>query len=74
MTHRDEHGNIWIMAEPDSKCELCGTVSETRPYGPNNEQICYDCGVKNEPITTQKMVEFAGSITGLVFIDPDIFE
>lgn len=32
MSHRDEHGRFWIVPEP-GKCELCGAVEETRPYG-----------------------------------------
>jgi hypothetical protein len=55
MSHRDEHGNAWIMAEPAGKCELCGVVEETRPYGPNGEQICFDCGMKNKAATDRKM-------------------
>ena len=51
MTHVDEHGNIWIMAEPAGKCELCGAVEETRPYGPNGEQICFSCGQKDPEAT-----------------------
>lgn len=34
---------------PDDKCELCGAVEETRPYGPNGERVCFDCGMKDEP-------------------------
>jgi hypothetical protein len=42
-------GNIvFIEPEPDSACELCGTFTECRPYGPKGEQICADCGLKPE--------------------------
>lgn len=44
-----------IMPEPDQICELCGAVDECRPYGPNNEQICFDCGMKDEETTQRKM-------------------
>lgn len=37
-----------IQAEVDSRCELCGTVAETRPYGPNGEEVCFACGMKDE--------------------------
>lgn len=30
------------------RCELCGSVSETRPYGPNGEEVCFPCGMKDE--------------------------
>jgi hypothetical protein len=29
---------------PPRPCELCGTVAECRPYGPQGEQICHPCG------------------------------
>jgi hypothetical protein len=49
-------GNISIIAaEDDDVCELCGKVAECRPYGPNGERICYECGMKNRA-TTDKMM------------------
>jgi hypothetical protein len=55
MSHRDENGTVWIAAEPDGRCELCGAIDETRPYGPNGEQICFACGQK-DPATTERMM------------------
>lgn len=46
-----------IAVEPDGKCELCGKVDELRPYGPNGERICYDCGMKDEATTKKKFAE-----------------
>jgi hypothetical protein len=37
-----------IMAQPHGRCDLCGEVEETRPYGPNGENVCFDCGMKDE--------------------------
>lgn len=37
-----------IQAQPPGLCELCGEVKETRPYGPNGEEVCFDCGMKDE--------------------------
>lgn len=37
-----------IMAQPDGRCDLCGEVKETRPYGPNGENVCFPCGMKDE--------------------------
>lgn len=37
-----------IMAEPDGRCDLCGAIEETRPYGPNGENVCFPCGMKDE--------------------------
>jgi hypothetical protein len=49
-------GNFVILqAEPDDVCELCGKVDELRPYGPNGERICFDCGMKDKA-TTNKML------------------
>jgi len=49
-------GNIVIIdAEPDDTCELCGKTAECRPYGPNGERICYECGMK-DPKTTERQI------------------
>lgn len=34
-------------------CELCGMVAELRPYGPNGEEICFDCGMRDETAATR---------------------
>jgi hypothetical protein len=48
-------GNVAIIApEPDGKCELCGKIAETRPYGPNGERICFKCGQKDEATTMRQ--------------------
>lgn len=46
---------VCIEPEPDAKCELCDTVAELRPYGPNGERICFDCGMKNPEATKQQL-------------------
>ena len=46
-----------IEVTPPEKCELCGEVAELRPYGPNNEFICYECGMKDEVTTSRKFEE-----------------
>lgn len=40
-----------------AKCEICGKVDELRPYGPNGEAICFDCGMKDEETTARKFKE-----------------
>lgn len=40
-------GKVFFEEESEDKCELCGTVAELRPYGPNGENICCPCGDKN---------------------------
>lgn len=37
---------IIIEPEPPAPCENCGEVEELRPYGPNGQRICFDCGQK----------------------------
>jgi hypothetical protein len=37
-------------------CELCGAKDgELRPYGPNGENICFDCGMKDKDATERQM-------------------
>jgi len=33
-----------IQEQPPGRCDLCGAVKETRPYGPNGENVCFECG------------------------------
>jgi hypothetical protein len=37
-----------ICALPDDRCEFCNKQAELRPYGPNGERICFQCGMKDE--------------------------
>lgn len=48
---------VHIEATPPGNCELCGKADELRPYGPNNEWICFDCGMKDEATTARKFNE-----------------
>lgn len=41
-------GHGFIAPEAARRCELCGAVAETRPYGPNGERVCFPCGMKDE--------------------------
>jgi len=42
-------GPGYIAPEANGKCELCGAEDgETRPYGPNGEEVCFTCGMKDE--------------------------
>lgn len=41
-------GKGFIEAENRGKCELCRAHSETRPYGPKGEEVCYPCGMKDK--------------------------
>lgn len=48
-------GRGFIAPEVERMCEMCGVIAECRPYGPNDEQICFDCGMKDEETTRRKM-------------------
>lgn len=52
---RNINGIPVIEAEPEFICFQCGKVAETRPYGPNGEEICYDCGMKDQATTNRMM-------------------
>jgi hypothetical protein len=51
-------GPGFIAEEKDQVCELCGIIAECRPYGPNDEQICFDCGMQDEATTRRKMEDY----------------
>jgi hypothetical protein len=46
-----------ICPEPDRRCELCGKVTECRPYGPKSEQVCFECGMKDEKAAARGFVK-----------------
>ena len=51
-------GRGFISAEPDQMCEMCGKIDECRPYGPEGEQICFECAMKDEETTQKKMAAY----------------
>lgn len=48
----------FIAPEAEAKCEMCGKIDELRPYGPNYERICFECGMKNEELTEKRFAEY----------------
>ena len=44
-----------IQEESPQRCELCNVIEETRPYGPNGEQVCFECGMKDEETAKKRM-------------------
>ena len=47
-----------IIEETDpAKCDFCSKEEELRPYGPNNENICHTCAIKDEETTKRKFSE-----------------
>lgn len=55
MSRKDEDAII-IEAERPQQCDFCGEIKELRPYGPNEECICFQCAMKDEE-TTNKMCD-----------------
>lgn len=51
-------GPGFIAPQPDEVCEMCGAVAECRPYGPDGENICFDCGMKDKAATEKKMAAY----------------
>lgn len=54
-------GHGFIMRELDTICEICGNIDECRPYGPNNEQVCFTCAMatpESKEIAEKKMAEY----------------
>jgi len=56
MTFKTAEGVIVITPEAPMKCELCGKVEETRPYGPQGERVCVDCGMKDGEEALQERI------------------
>ena len=49
-----------IAEEPPQRCEMCGVIEECRPYGPNGEEICFDCAINKvgEETIKKRMAEY----------------
>ena len=45
------------VADWMGECSFCGQEAELRPYGPNREEICYECAMKDEETTTRVFCE-----------------
>ena len=40
-----------VYEELPQRCEMCGTIAITRPYGLNREEICQECAKLDEAVT-----------------------
>lgn len=36
-------GVLYISAETERECKFCHDITEVRPYGPDNQDICAGC-------------------------------
>lgn len=55
MTRRVDNLVI-IEQELPQQCDQCGRIEEVRPYGPNGQVICWDCGQQDPTGTEQRMI------------------
>lgn len=46
---------VIIEAENKQQYDLCGKIAELRPYGPNGECVCIDCGMQNREAAIQRI-------------------
>lgn len=58
-----------IEREKPQQCDLCGNVAELRPYGPNGEMVCFDCGMK-DPAAAER--GFARTVLGVTGTDAEV--
>jgi hypothetical protein len=47
-----------IAPQADEVCEMCGKVDECRPYGPKDENICFECAMLDKATTERKMAAY----------------
>lgn len=47
-----------IQEESPQACQMCGVIDECRPYGPNDEEICFECAQKDIETTELKMAAY----------------
>lgn len=51
-------GRGFIAEEPPQACQFCGIIAECRPYGPKDEEICFECAMKDKDTTERKMAAY----------------
>lgn len=51
---------VTIDGTQHAKCEICGKVDELRPYGPNGENVCFECGMKDEGAAIKQFSKLVG--------------
>jgi len=60
-------GNVVILEDENAQqCDLCGKIAELRPYGPNGECVCFECGMKNEDAAKR---QFCTKVLGIAPAD-----
>ena len=60
---------IIVRREKPQQCDLCGKIDALRPYGPNKECICFECGIKNLESTIKRLTEQFEAISEVIIDD-----
>ena len=53
-------------SESDGPCEMCGTVTDLRPYGPGGKWVCYECGMLDEEEAKRQFAKVTEGVDVLV--------
>ena len=64
-------GGIIIETELPQQCDLCGKIAELRPYGPNGEAVCFDCGMIHYEASEAALQKRIAGVGGIVIIVGD---
>jgi len=46
-----------------ARCAMCRKKSDTRPFGPQGERVCYDCAMKNEAAARRQFFRLVHGVT-----------
>ena len=63
---------VYLQETPPKKCELCGKIAELRPYGPNGENVCFECGMKDEAAAKKAFSTILDGAEEVVVLPPEI--
>lgn len=55
---------VRIETEPAGKCEVCGKIAETRPYGRGGEEVCFRCGTSSPEAAEEARRRFLEFLDG----------
>lgn len=64
MTRREGTKLIIEQTEP-ATCFFCHKVAELRPYGPQGQSICFDCGMHNNEETAKQFLKLLEGCDGV---------
>lgn len=66
-------GDSFIIShEKPQQCDFCNKIAKLRPYGPNEECICFECMMKNQTMSALQFLKRVGD--KVVYKDGKIVE